>query len=213
MTFVNSLPFSLSTPSVINPLCDRPQRTISVTPPKATAVYCKRPNSMAHAFQKTRDGKGFTLVEVLIGILIIAAFSATAMQALVASTAMKIKSQELSESTNWMQEDLESVKFEANRLDFDPIAKQYNPNLDACKPSAGYAQRLMGVLPPVMSPKTSTIGNRSYEFTRDATLSPSAPNILQLSYKIQRVSGGSTTGKPYTLHAEVIPDAAFACPS
>lgn len=207
---------------MINFLCDRPPATSPMASPPTTTVCGKRQNAMVHAsYQKTQHHKGFTLVEVLIGILIIAAFSATAMQALVASTAMKIKSQELSESTNWMQEDLENVKFEANRLDF--TASSYTPVVANCTPGTpdqGYAKKLKdrldaieAALPAGSNLRSSNIGNRQYELLREETFDDPSKrrpwNILQVNYSVQRVSDGKTIG---TLHSEVIPDVAFACP-
>lgn len=59
---------------------------------------------------------GFTLVEVLVGLLVIVGFISTAMQALVTATVFKVKGQELSEATTWIQEDIERVRFKAKRF-------------------------------------------------------------------------------------------------
>ena len=123
--------------------------------------------------RSARNIEGFSLVEVLVSILMIAGFLATAMQALVAATAIKVKSEEISEATIWMQEDLEAIKFEANRLGF--VSGAYNPDRngiggpsDDC--SDGFANDLQDELTPTSSPisyksnsqeKVSAIGRRT----------------------------------------------------
>lgn len=159
---------------------------------------------------------GFTLVEVLVGLLVITGFISTAMQALVTATVFKVKGEELSEATTWIQEDLERVKFQANRLhytvnDDDPTQSKYSPVDAACEgtKTTGYAAVLSGDLDSVDGSKTSTIGDRPYTLTRDIVLPEEAPyNVLTLEYKV--ASAGEA---PIAItHAKVIPDASLACP-
>jgi type II secretory pathway pseudopilin PulG len=167
------------------------------------------PSNLSHQ-QET----GFTLVEVLVGLLVIVGFISTAMQALVTATVFKVKGQEVSEATTWIQQDLEQVKFDATRLDY--AAGRYNPDSDACKAtsaSAGYADRLLdeklGATSSMDVAKTSAIGNRPYTLTRTASLPPSPPyNVLNLEYQVK-----SADNLPITIvHTKVIPDASLACP-
>ncbi|NJM66090.1 MAG: prepilin-type N-terminal cleavage/methylation domain-containing protein [Acaryochloris sp. RU_4_1] len=58
----------------------------------------------------TNKHKGFTLTEVLVGLLIASLFMATSMQAFVASTSFKARARQISEANNWVQDDLENVK-------------------------------------------------------------------------------------------------------
>lgn len=161
---------------------------------------------------------GFTLVEVLVGLLVIVGFISTAMQALVTATVFKVKGQELSEATTWIQEDLERVRYEANRLDY--VGSSYNITgdaLDACQGtgSTGYADRLLDKIngldniSPQVTNKTSAIGNRSYTVTRTHILPTSAPfNVLTLEYQV-----ASADSVPIAItQATVIPDASLACP-
>lgn len=62
--------------------------------------------------------QGFTLIEVLIAILIATIFITVAMQMMVIAAVFKVKAQENAEATNWIQEDLENVKYQAGRLQF-----------------------------------------------------------------------------------------------
>ncbi len=54
--------------------------------------------------------KGFTLTEVMVGIVIASLFMATSMQAFVASTSFKVRARQISEANHWAQDDLENVK-------------------------------------------------------------------------------------------------------
>lgn len=57
--------------------------------------------------------QGFTLVEVLVAILISTLFVAIGMQAIVFSTVLRIRAQQIAQATDWIQEDLEAVKGQA----------------------------------------------------------------------------------------------------
>ena len=63
-----------------------------------------------------KQEQGFTLIEVLVAILIATIFVTVTMQAMVIAAIFKIKAQEYSEATNWIQEDVENVKFQASQL-------------------------------------------------------------------------------------------------
>lgn len=171
---------------------------------------------MSHLKEITpKRNDGFTLVEVLVGLLVIVGFISTAMQALVTATVFKVKGQELSEATTWIQEDLEMVKFKANRLHYvvdpDPAKSMYDPNEIACQgtTNTGYASVLNDALEPVTSSKTSAIGNRSYTLSRTITLPSSAPyNVLTLEYQV-----ASADNVPIAItHTKVVPDVSLACP-
>ncbi|WP_235106844.1 prepilin-type N-terminal cleavage/methylation domain-containing protein [Acaryochloris sp. 'Moss Beach'] len=171
---------------------------------------------------------GFTLVEVLVGLVVITGFITTAMQAFVAATAFKVKGQELSEATTWIQEDLERVKYEANKLDFD--GSSYILGLIALKScqatskEEGYAARLQDRInsnAPVDTNKTSTIGNRPYIFTRTSSLPSTAPfNFLAVKYEVESadalaaaLAANEPPPPPIAItQAKVIPDASLACP-
>lgn len=156
------------------------------------------------------DDSGFTLVEVLVGLLVIVGFISTAMQALVTATVFKVKGQELSEATTWIQEDLERVRFEANRLDYG-----VDVDLSACEATSngsGYAARLrdrINANAPIDPNKLSAIGNRPYTLTRTSKLPISAPyNVLSLEYEVT-----SADNIPISiLHTKIVPDASLRCP-
>ncbi|NCJ07458.1 prepilin-type N-terminal cleavage/methylation domain-containing protein [Synechococcales cyanobacterium C] len=146
--------------------------------------------------------KGFTLVEVMVGILITVTFVGAAMQALVVASLFKVRAQEYSEATTWIQEDLELVRFEASQLPAD------NNNCN------DYGKTLDNALPDVEdrtpedpnSNRASSLGSRPYVLDRDPN-----PNddILEINYAVVRAN--ENTAPVATLYAEVIPDASFAC--
>ena len=153
---------------------------------------------------------GFTLVEVLVGLLVITGFISTAMQALVTATVFKVKGQELSEATTWIQSDMERVRFEAKRMNIgDP------PDLAACQAldnTSGYAALLQDRIDqnaPVDTDKQSTIGNRPYTLKRTPALPSDAPfNILSLEYEVV-----SADNIPIAIvQTKIIPEKSLECP-
>ena len=60
--------------------------------------------------------QGFTLIEVLVAILLITVFVATAMQAVVIAALFKARARQFAEATTWIQQDVESVKQRADIL-------------------------------------------------------------------------------------------------
>jgi prepilin-type N-terminal cleavage/methylation domain-containing protein len=151
--------------------------------------------------------QGFTLVEVLVGILVMAAFTGTAMQAIVSATAFKVKAQELSEATVWIQEDLELVRYQANKVTAD------TSKCSALISDKGYAEALkVGIDSPSAdsTSKTSAIGQRPYTLTRVANPKNEKPyNVLTLNYTVTRLGESTPIAQ---LYSEIIPDAFLACP-
>lgn len=153
------------------------------------------------------QAQGFSLVEVLVGILLISAFLGTAMQAIVSATAFKVRAQELSEATVWIQEDQELVRYKAHNIPAN-VAQ-----CSALSPAQGYAQALkteVDSLTPESISKTSALGQRNYVLTRTATPVAVQPyHVLSLDYVVTRQSDSTPIAQ---LHSEMIPDAFLSCP-
>lgn len=66
--------------------------------------------------------QGFTLVEVLVAILITTVFVAVAMQAVVIAAVFKARAKQFSEATNWIQEDVESVRQQATIVGYTTLS-------------------------------------------------------------------------------------------
>jgi type II secretory pathway pseudopilin PulG len=174
--------------------------------------------------------QGFALVEVVVAALLTLIFTAISMQILVMSAAVRVSAQENSESTGWIQEDLEAIRGSANRLDYcvsstdtgctGIAAETYKPNFSQCTAttsSSGYAAALQTQIQGTQNfSKSSLIGNRPYTIRRVTSIKAVAPyNILEVSYAAYKGSATGTTEptgqKLYTYYAEVIPGASFAC--
>ncbi len=148
--------------------------------------------------------QGFSLVEVLVSILMIATFLAIAMQTLMAATAIKVKSEEISEATAWMQDDLEAIKYEANRL----------PSIEGnCGNYAQVLQNEINSVIAVSNPRVNASGGREYLLSRQFS---TQNDLLGITHEIHRDfdGDGAQDGEPIgQLYSEIIPDAAFACSS
>jgi hypothetical protein len=162
--------------------------------------------------------EGFSMVEVLVGMLLALTFTVIAMQAIVMATSIKVRGQELSESTNWIQTDVESIKTLANQLDYNTTTSKYTLTSSRClatSSSAGYAKNLQdqaSVGASTTISKTSTLGGRGYNMRRITTISSTAPySVLKIEYGVYRASD-TTFDSPITkFYTEVIPGASFSC--
>ncbi|NJM75168.1 MAG: type II secretion system protein [Acaryochloridaceae cyanobacterium RU_4_10] len=100
---------------------------------------------------RLKTNQGFTMVEVVVGILLVLIFTMIAMQAMVMATAIRVRSQEVTEASRWIQKDLENLGTTANRLNYDSVNETYPSSSTladhaarciATTSSAGYAQLL-----------------------------------------------------------------------
>lgn len=158
------------------------------------------------------------LLEVLVGTLLTLIFIGVSMQAIVVSMSIKVRAQELSESSNWIQEDFETVRQTANTaaaLGYNADTGQYTVDASRCSATsagAGYASLLQNSLAAISNPKLSELGQRPYTLTRSFTIKNTAPyNVLQVSYGVYRAEDTSFTKPIAKFYAEVIPGASFFC--
>jgi prepilin-type N-terminal cleavage/methylation domain-containing protein len=183
-----------------------------------------------------KRSQGFTLVEVLVGIILVLLFLAISMQAFVTATAFKVKAQELSDADEWIQADLEIIRKNAESL--HASGSSFTPDRNACRavPSGGttvssangygavLANNILSSAPLSPNPtpanpinpvantgtRNSEIGNRPYTLVR--TLNPSNVkpyNALAVTYSVTDQSDNSVVA---TLYTELIPDASLTCP-
>jgi Tfp pilus assembly protein PilV len=176
-------------------------------------------------FQASRKNaaQGFTMIEVLVGILLTFVFTMIAMQAMVTATAIKVRADELTESSKWIQQDREVVVRIANELNYDstnstyPIstaATNHRSYCTATTSGAGYATKLKDDLDAIpISETRSAVGNRQYTLTRTTVASSVSPfNVLQITYRVYRGTDTSNTAVPISnLYTEVIPGASLSC--
>lgn len=65
--------------------------------------------------------QGFTLIEVLVAILLVIFFVAAAMQGMLSAAIFKARAQQYAEATNWIQADLENVKYQAASFQYTSL--------------------------------------------------------------------------------------------
>jgi type II secretory pathway pseudopilin PulG len=169
--------------------------------------------------QSSRDeNQGFTMIEVLVGIILTLTFVAVSMQSFVVATAFKVRAREISEADKWIKSDLSSIRIDvAAKLDQDATSKEYRPNFAACRASSttnGYSTRLETAILATGSntmSRTSEIGNRSYTVTRTLTPVNAAPyNVLTIEYTVTKdIDDQVVTVR----QSELIPDVSLTCQS
>jgi type II secretory pathway pseudopilin PulG len=164
------------------------------------------------------NSQGFTTVEVLVATLLTLIFTIIAMQAIVMATALKIRGQELSEATNWIQTDVESVKAIANQLSYNTTTSTYTLTPSMCtaaSAAAGYAKSLQDQSAIGASnniSKTSILGNRPYILRRVTSINNVAPySVLQVDYGVYKAADTSYASPIAKFYIEVIPGASFSC--
>lgn len=196
-------------------------------------------NKRRLALERPTTEKGFTLVEVLVGILLILTFVGVSTQALVLSTVFKVRGQELSEATTWIQEDLENIRFEASRLNFDLATRTaqdqgiHGARCSSVDATSGYADLLRDELAGAANTsitsedinRSSAIGARPYFLRRTLMPSTTPPyNVMEVRYAVYAANeapgvGGvpgtvTDTDAPdaiATSYSEIIPNVSFTC--
>jgi type II secretory pathway pseudopilin PulG len=178
---------------------------------------------------RSKVSGGFTMVEVLVGTILTLVFTAIAAQTLVMATAIKVRSDEITDATTWINADLASIKSIADQIGgYNATTDTYSPESTRCLSSSasnGYAALLQGQADPNndadntdttigtddSDSKKSTLGQRPYTLRRRTTIISTAPySVLQIQYDVYR--GSTTTTAPITsYYAEVIPGVTFSC--
>jgi type II secretory pathway pseudopilin PulG len=156
-------------------------------------------------FVRVRSNKqqeGFTLIETVMASMVSLLFLSLGANLVLAANIQKIVAQRNITMSNFIQSDLEVIKYQANLLALD------NTKCNPGNAEHGYAGALkdkLGSNPPV----TMKISGHDYTMNRSIENITDA-NILPISYKFTR--NRSTTSE-HQLYIEIIPNAAFTCPS
>jgi type II secretory pathway pseudopilin PulG len=171
---------------------------------------------------------GFSILEVLVTILVVSGFLLGSLQATVLATLLRVQAQDKQQAANWVQQDLELIRYEAFVLDSG------TPDPTTCTAST-YGTRLRDTINTSYSTNGGVqINNKWYRVFRQYIPSE---NILQVNYTLAyspattsipnpahprynssasyTVTGAAPTGNANvvaTLSAEVIPNAALSCP-
>lgn len=166
--------------------------------------------------QPTDFESGFSLIEVLVTILVISGFLLGALQATVLATLLRVQAQDKQDALNWVQQDLELIRYQAFILDNPTIATGLTPsNTDACTNST-YGTRLRDFIDGTYATTANvTINQKNYSVAR--TYTPSG-NPLQIAYTVSyasthpRYKGSTNDNTLTTLSTEELPNAALKCP-
>ena len=168
----------------------------------------------------THTEQGFTLFEVLIGILIASAFVAVAMQALVIATMFRVKAQEKEIASQLIQQDKEAVEYAASTYGIVSTDYQTSSKCLATTYANGYAKAVFSNLFPKPENTHLLAGNQGKELAIER-IEQSASSVAP--YKILRVKYIVSESKYTTVaekeanaiaidYLEVIPDVALRCP-
>ena len=183
--------------------------------------------------------QGFSMVEVLVGVGITLIFTGAVLQAVVIATIFQASAQELREASGWIQEDLETLKFKSNRLNWDDVENCYKDLQDpladcqtqqaACRATAitnGFATllktRLTYLDPNIVDDtaldpndaennnvRQSDSSQRTYTLSRTTTPSNIPPFDV---LEIEYTVMPASGGLEITqLSTAVLPDASLAC--
>lgn len=154
---------------------------------------------------------GFTLIEVLAGIIVATAFVLITSQAIAISALYRVRAQRESLAWLWIQENFEEdVKFEVSQLAYN--ASQ----CDATTTAGGYAQALINAVNTVPVETNPKFLNKAHNATRTLGVKADAPyNVMTVSYEVRDPDIGTASNSNANLiasfYTEVIPDAAFNC--
>lgn len=151
---------------------------------------------------QSNQQSGFTIIEILVGIIMATIFVLITSQAIAISAVFRVRAQREAEAVNWIQEDLENIKFAS--------LGNLTATCDATTTTAGYGQTLINNV-TANYPLTSsrTLLNKSYSMSRTLAVYNSAPfRLMTVSYSVSDPESGKVIS---TLYTEVIPDAALNC--
>lgn len=194
---------------------------------------CGKGKNISLSSLSKRKQEGFSILEVLVTILVLTGFILGSLQATVLATLLRVQAQDKQEAANWIQQDLELIRYQAFMLDngtADPatcgsygLDLLNDTNFGLLQPTS--SPRFPGVIDPATGvPQQSTINGRNYNVFR--VYRHNNTNILQINYTVAYApthprynSSAPYTGLPAsdnpnlvtTLSTEVLPNAALGC--
>ncbi|REJ40206.1 MAG: type 4 pilin [Microcystis flos-aquae TF09] len=141
------------------------------------------------------------MLEVMIAILTITAFSIGTLQFMAFTALYKVRAERQAQANFWIQEDFEDVKYLASSLAFDE---------KWCTGEEGYATALRGQLTATPIPDQTIVGKNyslSRTFPDDDEAQSAYPHRLRIDYQVQNQENDVIARSS----VEVIPDASFKC--
>lgn len=178
--------------------------------------------------------QGFSLIEVMTGVLLTLTFTGVAMQALVTSSFLKVRAQEEGESATWIQENIEFIRHIADKLEYRDNRYQVDVRgrCVAIVENAGYADLLRDRLHDIefkgsdivnnASPDNqkefrvaSSKGNRPYVVQRDTLVKTTNIynrsdyfNVLEVTYRVLDDQNKVISSS----FVEIVPEVSLRCP-
>jgi prepilin-type N-terminal cleavage/methylation domain-containing protein len=157
---------------------------------------------------------GFSLVEVLVALTILSVFIGLSMQAFLVAVILKARAEQKDEATNWIQEDLELVKYQAK--EYEKNVYPYSAKCSATNTTNGLAASFLNDSAAGLGGSPKTIGTKEIGgvpliMTRTATYASSVDpyKLLQITYEVKSQTTGNNI---VTISTETIIDAALKCP-
>jgi hypothetical protein len=158
------------------------------------------------------------MLEVMIAILTITAFSIGTLQFMAFTALYKVRAERQAQANFWIQEDFEDVKFLASTLDVNSTPANPNVSADVCTGNEGYATALRRQLTATPLPTTPIptdqlvatreIVSKNYSLYRTFNITSANPHRLLIDYRVQNQENDVIARSS----VEVIPDASFKCP-
>lgn len=149
--------------------------------------------------------QGFSLLEVLVTILVISGFLLGSLQATVLATLLRIQAQDKQEAINWIQQDVELMRYQAFTLVSDQAnCGNYGERLEEKLISSGFFPEQNEVL----------INGKEYRVER---LYLQSDNILQINHVVKydrnhpRHKGTTADNTVTKLSTEELPNVALSC--
>ena len=157
------------------------------------------------------------MLEVMIAILTITAFSIGTLQLMAFTALYKVRAERQAQANFWIQEDFEDVKYLASTLDVNSTPANPNVSADVCTNiSEGYATALRRQLTAPITPiptdqlvATREIVSKNYSLYRTFNITSANPHRLLIDYRVQNQENDVIARSS----VEVIPNASFKCPS
>ncbi|MGK7914939.1 MAG: hypothetical protein AB4038_05245 [Prochloraceae cyanobacterium] len=154
--------------------------------------------------------EGFTLAEVLLGILTVSLFLSSSLQLMLASTMMRVKANQRSETTDWIREEIEGVRLVAANLAYDSTQPENCGNYG--KVLREKLSKETGSGTKIFLSPSKNFGGRDIWLERTMTDNGDSLKLTYRAVEEDASSPGSPGNKVIAdFYTEVIPYAVFSC--
>lgn len=168
-------------------------------------------------FVKNRISKaqGFTMLEVLAGIMMTAAFVAASLQLITVNAMFKVKAEREAQALFWIQENKEEIRATASSI---PYLEANCPNGSGDSYAEVLWEQLEGDVTTAKwySQTQRKILGKDYQLQRRYSIDNNNSNVLKIEFVVvdtetEKPIIGKDVNQALSID-EVIPEAAYACP-